>query len=637
MNADPAPIELAHVAPFRLGPIEARPATREIIAGGEREVLQPRIMQVLVALARQAGEVVSRDDLIAACWDGQEVGNDAIQRCVAKLRQVGVAHGAFSIENIARVGYRLNTTPEQAPAIKAASQESPPLVLVVLPFENLSSDPELQFFSDGVSEDILTSVARTAGLRVIGSTSSVSFRGAHKGEAARALNASHVLDGSVRRAGARVRIALQLTEAATGCVLWSERYDRELADALALQDEIAAATAQTLSTRLAPLTPRPQLDPHAYELYLRALTIRKTPDPWAQEKAIAYFREALAIEPAFARARAALALALCKNIQDATIYGAPPGAFGDAVARVRVEAERALALDCAAPEARFALASLEPSIGNWEAQEENMRAALAIAPNDGTLAIGLGRILLASGRARDAAAQIGIAYRNDPLSPLLMAHESWRRLVLGDVANARALARRAFEAAPADAFIWRGYMGFLELIRDWEEFGRVQADVFERVGVSAAGMARGRAYLATLKGDPSTDVDFYLRDSLAFAREAPFGVFSIVFQFAVTGYVDRAFDLVDEAMAIHPPHKLWSQWCIDTMNTSGSGMFFLSPPALRAHPRFLPLCAKIGLCAYWTRTGRWPDFIVDAKNRCELEAEVRRLAADPQFSPESHP
>src|SRR5262245_9659007 len=219
MKADSGPIDLARAAPFALGPIEVRPATREVASAGAAEVLQPRIMQVLVALGARAGVVVSRDELIRLCWDRQAVGDDAINRCIARLRQLGEAHGAFEIVTIARVGYRLDARKVATDSPVEKPDATP--VLAVLPFENLSSDPEMQFFSDGVSEEILAAVSRVDGLRVIGSTSSFSFRGLRKGEAARALAATHVLDGSVRRSGARVRIAAQLTEAESGQVLWS--------------------------------------------------------------------------------------------------------------------------------------------------------------------------------------------------------------------------------------------------------------------------------------------------------------------------------------------------------------------------------------------------------------------------------
>src|SRR4029078_5097804 len=111
------PVDLAREAAFTLGVLEIRPATREAVAGETAEFLEPRVMQVLVALARRRGEVVSRDELILSCWGGRAVGDDAINRCIARIRRFSESHGGFSLETIARVGYRLSeASPSAVPA-----------------------------------------------------------------------------------------------------------------------------------------------------------------------------------------------------------------------------------------------------------------------------------------------------------------------------------------------------------------------------------------------------------------------------------------------------------------------------------------------------------------------------------------
>jgi len=153
-------IDLAREADFRLGGLLVRPSRREAGEGEARRVLEPRVMQAIVALARQPDEVVSRDELIESCWGGRIVGDDAINNCLAKVRRLGEASGAFEIETVPRVGYRLTpagadaaSTPEPPPrpaaAAPAASDDN--MLLAVLPFENLSPDPELSFFSEGVA------------------------------------------------------------------------------------------------------------------------------------------------------------------------------------------------------------------------------------------------------------------------------------------------------------------------------------------------------------------------------------------------------------------------------------------------------------------------------------------------------
>src|SRR5215469_6224573 len=128
MSADEAPtqVDLARAAPFRLGALEVKPSTREVIFAGRPGTLQPRVMQVLVALARRRGEVVSRDELIASCWGGRVVGGDAIDRCINLIRGVAKTHCGFSVQTVARVGYRLSADDPLQPG--GAESASPPAI-----------------------------------------------------------------------------------------------------------------------------------------------------------------------------------------------------------------------------------------------------------------------------------------------------------------------------------------------------------------------------------------------------------------------------------------------------------------------------------------------------------------------------
>jgi TolB-like protein/DNA-binding winged helix-turn-helix (wHTH) protein len=251
------PVDLAREAAFRLACVDVRPATREVVGRrGQREVLEPRVMQVLVALARRRGEVVSRDELIHACWRGRVVGDDAVNRCVAALRRVGQAFGGLAIETIARVGYRLDViaAPRPDPASGApalAGVRARPL-LAVLPFEALSDEAGMGHLCDGISDEILQAVAQRTALQVVARAASFQFRGAGKvvRQMADELSATHVLDGSVRRSGLRVRVSAYLIECDGQTTLWSQRFDRELHDVFALQDAVAEAVAAGLRKAL---------------------------------------------------------------------------------------------------------------------------------------------------------------------------------------------------------------------------------------------------------------------------------------------------------------------------------------------------------------------------------------------------
>jgi TolB-like protein len=250
MNA-PAPslrVDLAREPAFRLARVDVRPATREVLAAGLRQVLEPRVMQVLVALARRRGEVVSRDELIDACWRGRVVGDDAISRCIAALRRLAAACGGLAIETIARVGYRLDEVVSGTAGCAAPAEA----LLAVLPFDNLSDETDLAHLCEGVAEEILLAIAGGTALKVLGGAASFRFRGPAKvvRHVADELRATHVLDGSVRRSGQRVRICAHLVECENQTILWTERFDRELADTFALQDAVAEAVAAALSEAL---------------------------------------------------------------------------------------------------------------------------------------------------------------------------------------------------------------------------------------------------------------------------------------------------------------------------------------------------------------------------------------------------
>ncbi|MDB5424445.1 MAG: hypothetical protein JWQ29_1861 [Phenylobacterium sp.] len=250
-------IRLAHEAPVRLGALRVEPALRRVVRDdGREEIVEPRIMQVLVALIRAGGQILSRDDLLMSCWRGVVVGEDAITRVIGRLRRLadGIGGSEFKLETITRIGYRL--VPAAAPAAVGPPQDRPArgLSICVLPFANMSDDPQQDYFSDGVTEDIITDLSKLPPLFVVARTTAFSFRGSGLEvlQIARRLGVSHVLEGSIRKADGRVRITAQLVDAATGGHLWAERYDRELTDIFALQDEVSKTIVASLRLQLLP-------------------------------------------------------------------------------------------------------------------------------------------------------------------------------------------------------------------------------------------------------------------------------------------------------------------------------------------------------------------------------------------------
>ena len=254
-----ARIRLAGEERLRLGALTIEPALRRVAHdGGDAEIVEPRVMQVLVALIHAEGRILSRDELLMSCWHGVVVGEDAITRVVGRLRRLfdSIGQGEFKLETVTKVGYRLVptgwTSEARRPEVALAPVTEPRLA--VLAFDNLCDGDDMAWFSNGVSEEILQSVASVEALTVIGRGSSFQFRGAEKSAShvAAALNVTHLLDGSVRRSGPTVRISAQLVECAGQTTLWSDRFDRELSDFFAVQDEIAGAVAAALTMVFAP-------------------------------------------------------------------------------------------------------------------------------------------------------------------------------------------------------------------------------------------------------------------------------------------------------------------------------------------------------------------------------------------------
>jgi adenylate cyclase len=330
----PVRVDLAREPILTLGPITLEPRLRRLAhSNGREESLEPRVMQVLVALARSPGQILTRDELFEACWHGVVVGEDAITRIIGKLRRLSerIAADAFEIETITKVGYRLvlvkddgasppppssDPIPLEAPARERPA--APRLSICVFPFANMSADPEQEYFSDGISEDIMTDLSKVSALSVIARNTAFTFKGKafDVRQAGRDLNVAHVLEGSVRKAANRVRINAQLSEVASGAHVWAERWDRDLTDIFALQDEISQKVVAALKLKLLPdekkaIETRGTKSPEAYNLYLMARQQRASGnegDPRRDEAIIRLTDRATQIDPNYAQAWALMAI-----------------------------------------------------------------------------------------------------------------------------------------------------------------------------------------------------------------------------------------------------------------------------------------------------------------------------------------
>ncbi len=426
------PVRLAALAAFPLGPLEVDPARRRVAAAdGRAETLEPRVMQVLVALVRAEGRIVSRNELMESCWSGVVVGEDALTRVIGRVRRLGegMGEGAFAVQTISRVGYRLAATNLEAAAhLGVASQARmpqapPPLSLpdkpsiAVLPFNNLSGDPDQEYLADAISEDIVTALSRWRWFFVIARHSSFTYRDRDL-EPARIgaeLGVRWLVTGSVRSHGDRVRVTVQLIDAAAGTHLWVENFDRPLTDVFALEDDVTQQIAAAIEPAvLLGEAARSHATPatSALDCFYRAMWWANKLTAEGDEQALGLFREAVRLDPGFALGHAGLARSLLAEV----LYGAPVSR-DDILRQSLLAARTAMRLDAREAMGCYAAAGAELYLADYAAAEHDARLAVTLNPNFAAAHYRLGHVLLFRGRPRDSIASLELALRLSPFDP----------------------------------------------------------------------------------------------------------------------------------------------------------------------------------------------------------------------------
>ena len=303
----------------RFGVFEVDLRAGELRKQGVKIKLQEQPFHLLQMLLEHPGEIVTREELRGRIWpadtfvDFDQGLNNAIKRLRESLSDS--PENPRFIETIPRHGYRfianLGVTPGQ---IKS---------LAVLPLENLSRDPEQEYFAEGLTEALITTLAKIGELRVVSRTSAMQYKGVHKPlrEIARELEVNAIVEGTVLRAGRRVRITAQLIDAPKESHLWAESYERDLRNVLALQTEVAQAIAREIRVKLTPLdqarfADAPAVDPDAYEAYLKGRYHWNRRSGAAVKKAIQWFQRAISKDPSYAAAYTGLADAYLSLVAD---------------------------------------------------------------------------------------------------------------------------------------------------------------------------------------------------------------------------------------------------------------------------------------------------------------------------------
>ncbi|MGH6727626.1 MAG: winged helix-turn-helix domain-containing protein [Pseudolabrys sp.] len=430
---------------------------RELRRDGELVALEPQVFDVLVFLIENRDRVVSKDDLIASVWHGRIVSESTLtSRINAARKAIGDSGEQQNlIRTVARKGLRFigKLRDEAAAAAEPAAAEParPTLpdrpAIALLPFVNMSGDPEQDYFSDGISEDIITALSKLRWFFVIARNSSFTYKGksVHLKQVADELGVGYVVEGSVRKAGDRVRITAQLNNVATGSHIWAERYDRDLADVFAVQDEITEAIVAAIEPQLyaaenfrAQRKPPESLD--AWDLVMRALSHFGRVTRQDNVVAQALLEKAISIDPNYGQALGLLA--------NSHMFGAHMG-WVDMKAAAPVAEHAALAAiqaDSEDPWAHYALGSVYMLARRFDDALAEYELALRLNPNFALAQAYYGLSLSYNSRWQEGEEAVNRAIRLSPRDPYLAVYcgiAAYSQYVGRNYEKAIALAREA--------------------------------------------------------------------------------------------------------------------------------------------------------------------------------------------------
>lgn len=651
ITAGPEHIRLAREVDFALGKLEVRPSTREVFAAGQREVLEPRVMQVLVALSRRKGEVVSREELIIACWAGRVVGDDAINRCIARVRKLGEASDAFMLDTVPRVGYRLleiTTAAEDATVLAdsgsatdcdpAPQSFDPPIprpagrrlliciaaaatlvvvglifwiiewprqvavtqelrnnpktdkLVAVLPFTPLYADSDAQRFGDSIATAVADALSRV-GQHVVPPANSFQFRGNTKANAARALDAAFVIDGEVRREGAVFAVAVRVEDAATGATILARSFEAPARQAEALPDRVAASVAAIS---------------WGYQFTNPELHAGGAMSVYELEQHGEYYA-------AYQTARA-LANRLPDNVVAQMDYAAeamnlfyssPATRKMGLVLEARKAEQQAVRLAPGNGNAYGIFASTTPEY-MWGEREGYIRKALTLSPESIGAAGYLTWLLVESGRFNDAEPFANSIHERFPYEFYSFARPAARLMGLGKAGEAQAIILRARRLWPDDNRLLDQHFEATALSGDLRGASLLLQDHDAMSHLPSAKLKTWRDILRALKSRRPDDIRAVSGDCGSPGDEW----WSCMVALAALGQLDPAFRIAD---SVYPDQRgstraaLEQKWIAAPIPFTHY-LFLPATASMRADPRFPEIVDRVGLLPYWKSTHHIPDF-----------------------------
>jgi len=469
---------------LQFGAFEVDLKAGELRKQGVKVKLQEQPFQVLANLLEHAGDVVTKEELQKRIWPSDTFVDfdHGLHSAITRLREAlgDSSESPRYIETIPRRGYRfvaplkvIGHAPESevvegknfpAPgdrlwtfcgsvlagllggalllglvltlnlggARRWLRRESNPAIrsLAVLPLENLSGDPAQEYFADGMTDAVITDLAKVGALRVVSRSSVMRYKRTQKSvpEIAKELGVDAIVEGSIEHTGTRVRISAQLIRGATDQHLWAEAYDRDVSDVLRMQEEIARSIAREIQVKLTPqeqalLTKGRPVDPQAYELYLKGLYFWSKATKESIEKAIGLFRDAIARDPSYAAPFSGLAD--CYTVLGVS-FGVGSLSSSQAASQARSAAEKAIQLDDTSAEGHNSLANTRLFFDwDWAGSEAEFKRALELNPGYSSAHHWYAHLLMAEGRINEALTESKRALDLDILSPVTNLHLGW--------------------------------------------------------------------------------------------------------------------------------------------------------------------------------------------------------------------
>ncbi|MCB1007334.1 MAG: winged helix-turn-helix domain-containing protein [Acidobacteria bacterium] len=568
------------------GDFELSAESYELRRAGESVRVEPRVFEVLAYLVAHRDRVVSKEELLEKLWPDRFVSESALTRAIRDARRALGDTGSKEgwVRTVHGRGFRFvgDVREAGAPAASPAPVPASRPALVVLPLDDLSGDPEQAFFADGMTETLTSELASIRSLKVISRTSAMRYKGAGRPlpEIAAELGVDYAVEGSVQRAGDRVRITAQLIQARDDEHLWAHTYDREVTDLFAIQSDVALRIAEALRATLSPrerhrLAHRPTGDVHAYQLYLQGRYSYGRYTAEGIRQGIAYFERAVAADPGFALAHVGVARAYAEQGHSGFDERPPSESFALAKAAV----ERAIALDGGLGEARGIRALLMFSVDfDWVGAEREFELALELSPNGADIYDHYGWMCQALERYDDAIRLLRKARELDPYTHQTDYATTLLRAGLHD--EAVAAAKQILEFDPRLA---RGHsiLGWAYLFSGRAQEGLTELERAVALSTeSTLFLAQlGQAYALAGRTDDARKI---LRQLLDLERLRYVSPYHLAYVHTGLGELDEAIACLERAVE----NRDALAWGI-----KGSFLF----RNLRVHPGFVALLRKMNL------------------------------------------